>query len=59
MIADITTVVTGILSSITNIIDPTTGSSSSSAAVAYAAVLALPILGGTVAFARRLIKKSR
>lgn len=56
MIADITSAVTGIITSITSIISPAgTGDS----AVAYAALLALPILGGVVAFSRRLVKKSR
>lgn len=58
MISDITEIVTGVLSGISSLIAPT-GSGSGSAAVAYVAVLALPVLGGTVAFARRLIKKAR
>lgn len=59
MIADITTAVSGIIEAITSIIMPNVSSGTNSAAVAYAALLALPILGGSVAFARRLVKKSR
>lgn len=58
MVADITSAVTGILTAIENIIVPTAGADSTAAA-AYAAIFALPILGGVVAFSRRLIKKSR
>lgn len=58
MIADITSAVSGIITALESIILPTAGGDSVTAA-AYAALLALPILGGTVAFARRLVKKSR
>lgn len=58
MIADITSAVTGILTAIESLILPATGSTQVQA-VAYAALLALPVLGGTVAMARRLIKKAR
>lgn len=58
MIADITSAVTGILTAIESLILPSTGSTQVQA-VAYAALLALPVLGGTVAMARRLIKKAR
>lgn len=57
MISDITSAVTGILTAIETLIVPSTGQSAT--AVAYAALLALPVLGGTVAMARRLIKKAR
>lgn len=56
MIADITSAVTGILTAVGTLITPDAGSN---AAVAYVALLALPVLGGTVAMARRLIKKAR
>lgn len=56
MVADITSAVNGIITAITSIISP---AGSGDSAVAYVALLALPILGGTVAFARRLVKKSR
>lgn len=58
MVDEITTAVTGILTAITNIISPS-GGAGSTAAAAYAAIFALPVLGGVVAFSRRLIKKSR
>lgn len=58
MITTITTAVTGILSAIGTLINPVLGEGTGSEA-AYTAVLALPILGGVVAMARRLIKKSR
>lgn len=58
MIADITTAISGIITAIESVISPN-GSGSEAATVAYAALLALPILGGVVAFSRRLIKKSR
>lgn len=56
MVSEITSAVTGILSAIETIITP---AGSNDAIVAYAPLLALPILGGVVAFARRLVKKSR
>lgn len=56
MIDDITAVVSGVISAIGTLINP---ANSGGTAAAYAALLALPILGGTVAFARRLVKKSR
>jgi len=57
LVEDITSALTGILSGISSLISPAGGTGNASAA--YAAVLALPILGGVVAFTRRLIKKSR
>lgn len=60
MIADITSAITGILTAVETLLTPTSGGSGAGAtAVAWAAVLALPVLGGTVALARRLIKKAR
>lgn len=56
MVEDITAALTGILSGISSLINPLAGQTN---AAAYAAVLALPILGGVVAFGRRLVKKSR
>ena len=58
MIADITSAVSGIITAIESLIVPTGGTESTSPA-AYAALFALPILGGVVAFTRRLVKKSR
>lgn len=57
MVDNISSVVSAILSGITTLITPPTGTSD--AALAYAALLALPFTGGIVAFARRLVKKSR
>lgn len=58
MVAEITSAVTGILTALGSLIDP--GSSSGTGTiVAYAPLLALPVLGGCAAFARRLVKKSR
>lgn len=57
MVDNITSVISSVLSAITTIITPPTGTSDAS--LAYAALLALPVLGGTIAFARRLVKKSR
>lgn len=56
MVADITTALSGILEGIGSLVDPMAGTTNPAA---YAAVLSLPVLGGVVAFARRLIKKSR
>lgn len=57
MVDSISAVVSGVLSAIGTLIDPLP--SGSTTAVAYTTLMALPILGGTVAFTRRLIKKSR
>lgn len=58
MVADIGTLISGILTSLGTLID--LGSSSGTATVVpYAALLALPVLGGVVAFGRRLVKKAR
>lgn len=56
MVSDITSAVTGILSAVTSLISPT---GEGTTAAAYVALLALPVLGGSVALARRLIKKAR
>lgn len=57
MTDSISSVVTAVLSGITTLITPPSGTSEAS--LAYAAILALPFAGGIVAFARRLVKKSR
>lgn len=56
MIADMTTLISGIITSIETLISPSgTGDST----VAYVALLAMPVLAGVVVFARRLVKKAK
>lgn len=56
MVADITTLISGIITNLGSLIDlGGTGDNT----IAYAALLALPVLGGVVAFGRRLVKKAR
>lgn len=57
MIADITTAVTGIFTALGSLLSPTSGETAS--AVAWAALLALPVAGGVVALAKRLVRKAR
>lgn len=57
MIENITSVVTAVISGITTLITPASGNSGD--VLAYSVVLALPVVGGIVAFARRLVKKAR
>lgn len=59
MIEDITTGVSGILTALGSLLDPATSSGTNASAVAYVALLALPVLGGCIAMARKLIKKTR
>lgn len=63
MIEDITSAVSGILTALASLVDPSASSSTGgtpvTVAAPYIALLALPVLGGTVAFARKLIKKAR
>lgn len=60
MIEDITSGVTGILTALTSLLNPhVAGGSGNGSAVAYVALLALPVLGGSIAMARKLIKKTR
>lgn len=58
MIDDITSAITGIFTALTSMLSTGTGTTEAGAR-AYVAILALPVLGGTVALARRLIKKAR
>lgn len=51
-----TTLISGIINSIGTLIDPSSGASD---AVAYVALLAMPVLAGVVVFARRLVKKAK
>lgn len=59
MVADITSAVTGILSAIGTLLNPTATVGSSTEAVAWVVLLALPVAGGAVALGRRLVKKAR
>ena len=59
MIEDITSAITGIFTALTSLISPGSAGATTANAAAYVAILALPVLGGTVALARRLIKKAR
>lgn len=59
MIADITTAVSGLISAISGILSPVSTSGTTGEAVTWIALLALPVLGGSVAMARKLIKKAR
>lgn len=59
MVSDITTAVTGILTALGNLLDPTRASGAGSSAVAWVTLLALPVAGGAVALGKRLIKKAR
>lgn len=53
-----TTLISGIITSIGTLIDPDTGAGGAEA-VAYVALLAMPVLAGVVVFARRLVKKAK
>lgn len=55
MVADMTTLISGIITSIESLISPSSGDD----AVAYIALLAMPVLAGVVVFARRLVKKAK
>lgn len=59
MIENMTTLISGIITAVTNLINPTTGTGNATEAVAYAALLAMPVLAGVVVFARRLVKKAK
>lgn len=59
MIENITTLLSGILSAISTLIDPTVAGETVATAAPYVALLALPVLGGIVAFTVRLVKKAR
>lgn len=59
MIENMTTLISGIITAVTDLINPTTGTGNATAAVAYAGLLAMPVLAGVVAFARRLVKKAK
>lgn len=50
-----TSLISGIITALGDLIDPT----DSTNAVAYVALLAMPVLAGVVAFARRLVKKAK
>lgn len=56
MISDMTTLISGIITSIETLISPDADASN---AVAYVALLAMPVLAGVVVFARRLVKKAK
>lgn len=56
MIADMTSLISGIITGIKTLIDP---AGSGEAGVAYVALLAMPVLAGVVVFARRLVKKAK
>ena len=53
-----TTLISGILEALESLISPLT-TESGTTAVAYVALLAMPVLAGVVAFARRLVKKAK
>ena len=55
MVEDMTTLLGGIITSIKTLIEP----GRADTAVAYVSLLAIPVLGGIVAFARRLVKKAK
>lgn len=60
MIENMTTLISGIITAITDLIDPSVAQgTSTTVAVAYVALLAMPVLAGVVAFARRLVKKAK
>lgn len=50
-----TTLISGIITSIGELINPSAGETT----VAYVALLAMPVLAGVVLFARRLVKKAK
>ena len=50
-----TALITGILSAIGDLINPSSGENT----VAYVVLLAMPVLAGVVLFARRLVKKAK
>lgn len=56
MVDSMTTLISGIITSIGTLLDPSGGGSD---AVAYVALLAMPVLAGIVVFARRLVKKAK
>lgn len=56
MIENMTTLISGILTAIETLISPDADASN---AVAYIALLAMPVLTGVVVFARRLVKKAK
>lgn len=58
MIADMTTLISGIIDSIETLISPVAGETSTTT-VAYVALLAMPVLAGVVAFTRRLVKRAK
>lgn len=58
MIDNMTTLISGVISSIETLISPV-GSGEGATAVAYVALLAMPVLAGVVVFARRLVKKAK
>lgn len=59
MIADITSAITGIFTALESLLTVHSGNAQGGSDVAWIAIVALPVLGGTVALARRLIKKAR
>lgn len=54
-----TTLISGIITAIEELISPANVVGSTSTAVAYIALLAMPVLAGVVAFTRRLVKKAK
>lgn len=56
MIADMTALISAIITSISTLISP---AGSGDSGVAYVALLAMPVLAGVVVFARRLVKKAK
>lgn len=56
MIADMTTLISGIITAIETLISPEADGTNT---VAYIALLAMPVLAGVVVFARRLVKRAK